>query len=253
MSEVTELRGATPIDDEQFKVRSRLEIVSILRGLQEQRELVTVYFGDGRDFIVTMVLAVNPEFEEVVLDFGAEQKANARLMEAARLFVVSQLAQIRIQFWGSRADATSFDGLPAFRVRIPAELTRLQRRQYYRVRVPARHAVRCELPPYKEHGHRAPVRVINISCGGLALTDLPEDMPVIPGTRLPGCTLSIDDSEPIEATFEIVRKADVPHAHGAASRLIGVQFVEISAGARARIQRYINRIEREQISRSQAA
>ena len=37
-----------------------------LRGLQEHRELVTVYFGDGRDFIVTMVLAVNPEFEEVV-------------------------------------------------------------------------------------------------------------------------------------------------------------------------------------------
>lgn len=232
-------------------VRSRLEIVSILRGLQDQRELVTVYFGDGRDFIVTMVLAVNPDFEEVVLDFGAEQKANARLMEAERLFLVSQLSQIRIQFWTGRGDATMYEELPAFRVRIPGELTRLQRRQFYRVGVPARHGVRCELAAEKPAGARVPVRVINISCGGLAVTDVPEHMRLEPGTRLRGCTLAVDDSDPIEMTFEIVRVAEMPQAVHAASRLVGVQFLDLSAGGRARIQRYINRVEREQIARSQ--
>lgn len=244
--------GAPPPDDEQYMVRSRLEIVSVLRGLKDQRELVTAYFGDGRDFIVTMVLSVNPEFEEIVLDFGAEQRANARLMEASRLFLVSQLAQIRIQFWTGRADATMFDDLPAFRVRMPPELMRLQRRQYYRVRVPARHGVRCELPPLKEDGPRIPARVVNISCGGLAITDVPEEVRFEPGTRLRGCTLVVDDSGAIETTLGIVRIAEVPLAHGAASRLIGVEFIDVHAGARARIQRYINRVEREQIARSHA-
>jgi len=244
--------GASPPDDEQYMVRSRLEIVSVLRGLKEQRELVTAYFGEGRDFIVTMILGVNPEFEEVVLDFGAEQKANARLMEAPRLFFVSQLAQIRIQFWTGRADATMFDDLPAFRVRLTAELMRLQRRQYYRVRVPARHGVRVELPGAREGSPRIAARVINISCGGLAITDVPESVRLEPGARLRGCTLVIDDGGAIDTTFEIVRMAEVPLAHGPASRLIGVEFVEITAGARARIQRYINRVEREQIARSQA-
>lgn len=243
--------GSPPPDDEQYMVRSRLEIVSVLRGLKDQRELVTAYFGEGRDFIVTMVLSVNPEFEEIVLDFGAEQKANARLMQASRLFFVSQLAQIRVQFWTGRADATTFDELPAFRVRMPAELMRLQRRQYYRVRVPARHGVRCELPPAKEDGPRISARVVNISCGGLAITNVPEEVRLEPRTRVHGCTLLIDDNGAIETTLEIVRVAEVPLAHGAASRLFGVQFIDMHAGARARIQRYINRVEREQIARSQ--
>ncbi|HZQ60911.1 MAG TPA: flagellar brake protein [Casimicrobiaceae bacterium] len=243
--------GAPPPDDEQYMVRSRLEILSVLRGLKDQRELVTAYFGEGRDFIVTMVLSVNPEFEEVVLDFGAEQKANARLMEAQRLFFVSQLTQIRIQFWTGRADATTFDDLPAFRVRVPAELMRLQRRQYYRVRVPLRHGVRCELPPVKEGGPRISARVVNISCGGLALIELPDEVRLDPGTRVRGCTLVVDDGGAMDTTFEIVRTAEIPTAHGN-TRLVGVQFVEMTAGARARIQRYINRVEREQIARSQA-
>lgn len=247
-----EVPGVGKMDDERFMVRSRLEIVSILRGLQEHRELVTAYFGDGRDFIVTMVLSVNPDFEEVVFDFGAQQKANARLMEATRIFFVSQLSHIRIQFFAGHADATTFESLPAFRVRIPAEVARLQRRQYYRVRVPSRLALACELPPYKQGAGRVRARVMNISCGGAALTDFPMDMPVQPGTRLSGCRLGLNDGEPIETTFEIVRMAEVPHAHGPAARMIGIQFVDLTAGARARIQRFINRVEREQISRDQA-
>ncbi|MDQ6620903.1 MAG: flagellar brake protein [Pseudomonadota bacterium] len=255
MGALEELPGYRPVeaDDPNFIVRSRLEIVSLLRGLKDQRELMTVYFGDGRDFIVTMVLSVNPEFEEIVLDFGAEQKANARLMQATRLLMVSQLAHIKIQFWTGGADATMFEELPAFRVRIPAELTRLQRRQHYRVRVPVRHGVRCELPPCNDGQGRVAARVLDLSCGGAALSEVPDDVRLEPGTRLQGCTLVIDDSGPIEATFEIVRLADVPHAHGPAARLVGVQFLDLSAGGRARIQRYINRIEREQIARSQSA
>ena len=254
MSEAAPLEapGIVGMDDERFMVRSRLEIVSILRGLQEHRELVTAYFGDGRDFIVTMVLSVNPDFEEVVFDFGAQQRANARLMQAARIFFVSQLSSIRIQFLAAHADATTFEGLPAFRVRIPAELARLQRRQFYRVRVPSRKAVCCELPPYRDGGARVRARVLNLSCGGAALTDVPVEMPVQSGTRLAGCRLGLNDGEPIETTLEIVRMAEVPNAHGPGSRLIGVQFVDLSAGARARIQRFINGVEREQISRDHA-
>ncbi|MEO5701540.1 MAG: hypothetical protein ABIS17_14950 [Casimicrobiaceae bacterium] len=40
--------GAVP-DTPAYRVRSRLEIVSVIRGLQAHRELATVYFGGERD------------------------------------------------------------------------------------------------------------------------------------------------------------------------------------------------------------
>ncbi len=245
--------AAAADDDERFKVRSPLEILSILRALEAQRELVTVYFGGERDFVVTMVLAVHPELEQLVLDFGAEPRTNVRLMAAGRLLVSSQLAQIRIQFWTSRPETTMFEGLPAFRVCLPSELLRLQRRQYYRVRVPARENLRCHLPATREGDPPVRVRVVNLSCGGAALTDLPADMRITPGARLAPCTLGVDDGEPLTATFEIVRVAEVPHASGPASRLAGIQFIDLAASDRARIQRTINRLERDDIARTHVA
>ncbi|MEO5701539.1 MAG: flagellar biosynthetic protein FliO [Casimicrobiaceae bacterium] len=137
-----------------------------------------------------MVLAINPDFEEVVLDIGAEARANARLLRAPHLLVMSQLAQIRIQFWTGRAGATMFEDQPALRVRLPTELLRVQRRQYYRVRVPARVNLSCLLPPMHAADPPVRARVVNLSCGGAAITDLPVAMRVEPGTQLQPCRLT---------------------------------------------------------------
>lgn len=105
------------------------------------------------------------------------------------------------------------------------------------------------------HAADPPVRarVVNLSCGGAAITDLPVAMRVEPGMQLQPCRLTFDDDdEPLVATFDVVRVADVPHAHGPTARLVGIQFVDLPAGDRARIQRFITGLQREDIARVQA-
>ncbi|MEP7205428.1 MAG: flagellar brake protein [Casimicrobiaceae bacterium] len=244
-------RGGAQQEDPDYTVFSRREILTILHSLEAERKVATIYFGE-RDFIVSMVLAVNPEFEEIVLDFGADQRANARLLVAPRVLVVSNLAQIRIEFSAGTPNATVHENLPAFRIRMPEVLTRLQRRQYYRVRVPARQELRCRIPAPGGGDASFLVRVVNLSCGGAALTNLPLDLDLEPGTRLFPCLLTLGDGEPLAATAEVVRVIDMPPSQRPAERICGVQFVELSDGARARIQRFINRVEREEIARSRA-
>src|SRR5206468_6010297 len=70
---------------ERYQVHSRLEIVAILRSLIEHRSLVTVSFGGRDDFIVSALLAVNPDFEELIIDHGADPATNVRLLQAPRL------------------------------------------------------------------------------------------------------------------------------------------------------------------------
>ena len=238
------------LEDERYQVRSRLEIVSILRGLVGKSEFATVYFGAGRDFIVTMMLALDAQAEHVVFDFGADGAANDRMLRADRLLVVSQLSHVRVQFAADRAQVTTFDGGPAFRVRVPSMLTRLQRREFYRVRVPGTRPVRCDVPVSEDAGSvRVPLRVLDLSSGGLALTDLPSHLKVETGTAWHGCRLALPDLGPLSVDLGVVRVIESPASRGTVARRVGAQFLKLPDGTRAQVQRYINRLEREQLAK----
>ena len=62
------MADASSTDDGRFRVDSRVEIVYILRALMRSNALVTAYFNNGRDFVVTAVLQVDGEQGFVILD-----------------------------------------------------------------------------------------------------------------------------------------------------------------------------------------
>ena len=236
--------------DDRYQVRSGLEIGRILRGLIAHHALVTAHAGDHGAFFVTAVLEVDEDDGTVVCDYGVDAALTERMLAAPRLTFVTQLDHVRVQFSVSGAVAEDYEGGPAFRVAIPEVVTRLQRREHYRLKVPRGRPLYCEVKLPGEAADAATAKrvslvVYDISCGGVALSGWPSDFVPQPSLELPDAWIELPDLGRLVVDLRVV------HVQGTAGRgpnlgRFGCRFENLNAAATMLVQRYINRIEREQ-------
>jgi c-di-GMP-binding flagellar brake protein YcgR len=240
MSDVCET-AVDSLADERFRLASRAEIVVLLRELQARRPLVTATGANGASF-VTVVVAVNPDFEEVVFDWGGDIHATERVLRSTRIVFETTLDHVRVRFVAEHAQHVVVDDTPAFRVRIPSSIYRLQRRESYRLRVPQSTRAVCEVPSLAPPGKSAPaLRLHDLSEGGVALAGLPKGCTVRSGDRLDRCRLMLTDQDPIGVDLEVVH---VVADSGVPSRL-GARFVALPSQHAVAIRRFITRVERD--------
>jgi len=244
-------------DQAKYLIHTRMGIAGILGTLHASGSMVTAYFGAGNDFILTSVAAVRPDQNEVVLDYGADPDANQRALQAKRITFVAAHERIRIQFVAAAMTRVRFGGRDAFSIPLPAELLRLQRREYFRVTTPLTKPLKCLIAP-----QHAPMRVpaemniLDISCGGIAILDASEPggpgepASIQTGVRLRDCRIVLPEIGTITADILVRSVFDVTLRSGAKHKHVGCEFVAMPERDRAVIQRYINKIERERKHRA---
>jgi c-di-GMP-binding flagellar brake protein YcgR len=231
-------------DLESFMLYSRAEIVAILRRIAEQRTLVTVYTGVDGEFAISAVLQVDPDFEEVDFDMPAHPEAQARVLEASDLVFVIFFENVKVQFSAQLAKSTRVGETPAFRVRLPSQLLRLQRREFFRVRTPLTARPTCLVPQGAGDSKYESLQLVNISVGGLAVMNYPSDFELPLGQVVHNCYLDLPGIGAAQVSFRVVNLYD---AEGETTgRRFGCQFVDLSPQARMMVQRYVNRVEAEQ-------
>lgn len=242
---------------ERFMVYARVEIISMLRQLGEQGVLTTVYYDRHAGFAVTALLAVNPDFEEVIFDVPSDQLAQRRLLAAEELVFVTFLDQIKVQFRARKAEATLHDGKPAFRVRLPPEVLRLQRRDFFRVKTPIGKPALCLVPYADEAEPKAEgdanangaktyekLTLLDISIGGMALMSYPDKFALPLGKTIEGCYLDLPGIGQVTVNLKIKHIDQVPRDEKA--RRVGCEFVQLAPQARMMLQRYVNKLDAEQ-------
>jgi flagellar brake protein len=224
-----------------FTVYARAEIIALLQSVGRSGTLTTVYFDAQAGFAVTALLAVNPDFEEVLFDIPRDTDTHRRLLAADSLTFVSFIDHIKLQFAARRAEATQFEDKPAFRVRLPEQLLRLQRRDFYRVRTPVTRPAHC-LVPYGADGRQyEKLRLLDISIGGVAVVAQPQKFELADGMRVNECFLDLPEIGSVGVSLQVrhlVRRADEESA-----RAVGCEFVDITPVARTLIQRYVNKLD----------
>ena len=126
-------------------------------------------------------------------------------------------------------------------------MLRLQRREFFRLKVPLAHEVSCVLAA--EDLARKPVqvsaRVIDIGGGGIAVTVAPTAAELVIGSTLPECRLSLPDGDPIALALDVRIFTRQTQRNGLEQLRIGLRFAALPPNAETRIQRYIFNTERE--------
>jgi c-di-GMP-binding flagellar brake protein YcgR len=235
--------------DGRFDVHARLEIVAAMRALADQHALVTAYGAHPSDFIVSTVLAVHPDDDVLVLDFGADRGTTERVIDAGEVRVVAQLDHVRIQFSAAVTGTVQYEDGPAFLARIPLVMQRLQRREYFRVRIPLATPMAALIAPDPAKPQSTvSLRVLDLSCGGIRLTDVPANLGIAEGTVCRRCTITLPQLGMVVCDLRIVRVVRDEAKPG--SCLVVGAFVDLPGSGMTLLQRYINRLERARLTRT---
>ena len=231
---------------EKFMLRGKRQIAQLLQDLIDHRCLVSAHTGGGHSFM-TAVLRLDEDRERVVLDASPDAEANRRALAAERVQCVTVLDHIRIQFALTALSSTQEKTLPALSAPLPKEMLRLQRREFFRLKVPLAHEVSCVLTA--EDLARKPTqvstRVIDIGGGGVAVTLTPDAAELVIGSTLPECRLRLPDGDPIELSLEVRNITRQTQRNGVETLRVGMRYAALPRTAEARIQRYIFNTERE--------
>jgi c-di-GMP-binding flagellar brake protein YcgR len=141
-------------------------------------------------------------------------------------------------------------GEAALRADIPPSLIRLQRREYYRMETPVSNPVRAIIPLPPELGAGTGVFPLHdISCGGIAILDNKMQLSTTIGEQLSNCRIELPEIGPVTVSLEIRNSLDLTLLNNKTNRRLGLQFVDISRGGMAGVQRYITKLERERNAR----
>ena len=129
---------------EKFMLRGKRQIAQLLQELIDNRCLISAHSGGGHSFM-TAVLRIDEDRERVVLDASPDADANRRALAAERVQCVTLLDHIRIQFSLTGLSSGQEKSHPALSAPIPKEMLRLQRREFFRLKVPLAHELTCVL------------------------------------------------------------------------------------------------------------
>jgi c-di-GMP-binding flagellar brake protein YcgR len=216
--------------------------VTILRALAADNVLVTVFFGGPDNFAVTCLLAVNPQYEEIIFDGISNAASKNAMRYAPTLSVHAFHKHIKVIFDSRDVEPTLFENQPAFRMRLPTSVIRLQRRTDYRAKAPVLTAPTIDV---RKEGLIEPLktRIGDISCGGLSFSILREKAAFSNGEVFLGCKLDMPQVGTIEVSIEIRHVARYRDGAGRAMQRYGCKFLRISGASTTLIQRYINQID----------
>jgi c-di-GMP-binding flagellar brake protein YcgR len=237
-------------DMEPYRVRSRREIISLLRNIGERNQLVRMVINNGADTVVTSILDVDESDDTVMLDCAPTATMNHRVLESESLAFETVLDSIRILFDAPGIDSITYDNLPAFVIPLPQSLIRLQRREFYRVPTPLTNPVTCTIPVKTEDQViQVNATLHNISGGGISIVDEKKLIDPTFGQIYDNCRINLPGG-PITVSLQIRNLLELTLTNGKSIHRLGCQFVNPSNGTLAAVQKYITKLEREQNART---
>ena len=242
MSEDSTRANQSVVDNyEKYLLHGRGAIIQKLRQLAKSRSLITAHFGGGQHSLLTAVLEVLPEKDVVVLDYGADEKINKKILEAGRIVFKTQHEGITAQFTVDRVQRAKRHGKTAFACALPESLLWVQRREFYRVRVPLGDPVYCEIP--RPDDEPLSLSIIDISVGGVGLNDAENRLEVELDQILPGCKLRLGEHGDALVNLVVRNLIPVNPDDTSAGRRVGCQIQDLAMDMNTIIQRYIHAVE----------
>lgn len=84
--------------DENFRIHSEIDIVFILRGIMQTNSLITLYPNYENDFILTSIIAIDPDKKEMIVDYGTNERNCQKALQSISLVFVTTQNRVKIEF-----------------------------------------------------------------------------------------------------------------------------------------------------------
>ena len=238
----------------EYLLHTKAEILSVLRHVIQHKAMITIHFDPGNSFFLSSLIAITPDDQHMILDVSADTELNHKVLKANKLTFTAFIERVKIQFNSAKMIQTTHEGHNAFLADFPDTLLRLQRRDAFRLAVPAMDPVylHAELRQTGNSILWLDIPLWDISCGGVGLTATTVQAEHLSkGDVLTNCRIALSGEGIFIATICIKYvTAAITQRSGQRSVRIGCEFMDMPPSQLKVIQRYITRIERERNART---
>lgn len=231
-------------EEEKFLIYSKKEIQLTLHAIAQKKSRAVLYFNNGKQFIVTVLLAV--DHEGMWLDVGPSQPDNEQILRSNDIILVSMHNHAKVQLNSQQVFMASYAGNPAFYIQLPERMLRLQRRDYFRLPIPPSAALKCLIPPAPTEAVKPhEVTIMDISVGGVALVCKENSIALEAGQTYPDCRISLPGIGTLIATIQVKNLFEVTAKNGVITKHAGCEFVRLNGQMSMLLQRYIAQMQRQ--------
>ncbi len=239
-------------DYSQFLLYSRSEILAVLRSLIQKGALITVYFDQGHSFLLTSMIALSADNNEIIFDIGSNEEMNRRALLTKKLIFTTLIDKVKVQFSLNKVSLTHNAGRPAFVGTVPETLLRLQRREFFRLATPIANPINLNATVRRVDGSALVIDVplLDVSGGGIGLMATLDLAALLQrGDMFPECRMMLPEEGLLVTTLCVRNMFDVTTRSGSHYVRVGCEYVDLPAPRLTMVQRYITRVERERKAR----
>lgn len=230
----------TPEEAQQFLISSEKEVLFILHTIEHKQSRAALFFNDGKNFLLTTLLAVN----ERGLWLGASglEAENVAALASKDVVFVSSHYQVRVQFDAERLEATRHLDQNALFIPLPKTLLRMQRRDYFRLPTLTQPPLQCVIssPGSESAPPEQPITIMDISVGGVALTCEEHNIDLLPGNVYQNCQIELPDIGTLNAAIKVKNTFDAITPDGSIQKRAGCEFQKLDGASEIMLQRYIS-------------
>ena len=224
------------------------EILGHLRTLQKKHSFVTLYLDTGREFFLSTILAVDEENRRILFDAPRLHEQIQHALSAQQITLSTIVDRIKIQCRLSPFELITIDDHPILSCKLPEQMLRLQRRDFFRIETPRHPPVRCKLAKFdtEAHSRTFDFPLHDISGGGMCLTGKIEYAEqFVLGELFADCRLEIPGESVTSVNLRVKEVSRIETSDGEPLLRLGCEFVNLPGTRLALIERYITRLERE--------
>ncbi len=239
------------IEDNKFRVSSKSDILNILQAVMQRNTLAALHFGHNNDFILTSILAIDPELGQIVVDFGEIERLSQIALHANKVTLVTSQDQTKIQFTCTAIRKIQFENRNAFSFDLPKSLLRIKKRQYYHITKSTPTLLKCIISLPNEHNSDiTEITVHDISCGGITLIEQHSLANFKCGTTYKNCHITLPGIGILNVAIRVKNTYKVTLENGLTCKHAGCEFINLPQEMLEMIRQYISRLRQEEIKKA---
>ncbi len=238
-----------------YLVTSAKLILGHLADLIKKKCIIAAQFGEHNQSFLTTIIDIDQKAKLLLLDVAPTELLNSQLLGSAKVLFRTEYEGIKVSFRGKAIKKSQHDGHPVFAMPIPDAIFWMQRRQFYRVKVPLSHKnSTCEIRFNTEGDDgttETQTKVFNLcdlSIAGFsflnpdtAIADL-----LLPDTEIAECALFLNDGSRANVSAVIKGVTNVRASPTTYQHRVGCKFTMLPPIFENSVQRYMQDIELQQ-------
>jgi flagellar brake protein len=239
-------------NENDYLVRNQKVIAEHLTDIYKSKCILSAYFGENNTSFLTAILELDLKNNILKIDSAPSDLLNRLLLNSPKVLFRTQIDGIKVSFSGKNIKKSKHGDHPVFEMPIPSAIFWMQRRQFYRVKVPLAHSgTLCEVTFTDDEDTDTPIitkckfRLADISIKGMALLNPNPEL----NDRFEfdktftNCKLFLHEGVFNEVGFVIKYISESKVTAHSNQQRIGCRFTEISNSFETYIQRYMQDIE----------